>query len=109
MEGAAGKFSLSNFAFVRLEEPHGVDVGRNLGWHRLSSTQCVPTSPEFINFPQWYNNIMGLRLRLSIHLSGYRHHPRYRYIYIFFEKKYKMFFAVSDFFCTFAFGNDKAK
>ncbi|MBQ6086105.1 MAG: hypothetical protein IJK94_06435 [Bacteroidaceae bacterium] len=28
--------------------------------------------PEFISFPQWYNNIMGLRLRLSIHLSGYR-------------------------------------
>ena len=38
---------------------------------------------------------MGLRLRLSIHLSGYRHHHRSRY---FFEKKHKMFFQSQIFF-----------
>lgn len=38
---------------------------------------------------------MGLRLRLSIHLSGYRHYPRYRY---FFLQKHKMFLQSQIFF-----------
>ena len=34
-----------------------VDVGRNLGWHRLSSTKACQLPPEFISFPQWCNGI----------------------------------------------------
>ena len=39
---------------------------------------------------------MGLRLLLSIHLSGYRHHPRYRYFFL--KKKHEMFFQSQIFF-----------
>ena len=38
---------------------------------------------------------MGLRLRLSIHLSGYRHPPRYRF---FLKKNIKCFCSLGFFF-----------